>query len=249
MNIKVRSEKGKTHNIKKSLSAEYTSFTDIHESVQNKIKADIAEKCNISESEVDISKFAHLHTTLTIERHKDLVEKEMEDFLYEKYPQITVDIVKGIYSTLIDLLTRRQEYERLSENATFAEVKRFKGFTKSELKRVIDKAILLSIPTFDDVMKMSGISMDEMVKVSLPYTQILTDSNNKKDETFQGLFNLVSEILIEKPYDEKVLPWEYGLQIADVAYERKPLYKTPYNCDYIATLVICMLINASRRLS
>ena len=206
------------------------------------------EKCGISENEIDISKFAHLHTTLTIERHKDLVEKEMEDFLYEKYPKITVDTVKGIYSALIDLLTKRQEYERLSDNAPFAEVKRFKGFTKSELKRVIDKAILLSIPTFDDVMKMSGVSSDDMVKVSLPYTQILTDSNNIKDETFQGLFNLVSEILIEKPYDEKSIPWEYGFEIADITYERKPLYKTPYNSEYIATLVICMLINASRRL-
>ena len=56
-----------------------------------KIKADISSKCGISPEKVDLSKFAHLRTTITIERHKDIVEKEIEDFLYGKYPRITIN--------------------------------------------------------------------------------------------------------------------------------------------------------------
>ena len=241
------SEKGRKLNRTSRLSADRTALTKLHQSVQDKIRADIAKKRGIHVDDVDLSKFAHLHTTLTIERHKDIVEKEVQDFLYEKYPRITVDTVKGIYSSLVDLLTKRQEYEHMPEDAALDEVKRHKGFTRTELSRVIDKAIMLSLPTFEEVQKVSGVGPEMYTRLSFPYVQILTDSNKKTDESFPTLYNATLEEMSSSKYDGHGTPWEYGQVIGKSVHKRVPLLKTVYNEDYIAVLTICLLINESRR--
>ena len=241
------SEKGRKLNRTSKLSADHTVFSNLHQSVQEKIKADIAKRRGIPIEDVDLSKFAHLHTTLTIERHKDIVEKEVQDFLYEKYPRITVDTVKGIYSSLVDLLTKRQEYENIPEGAGLDEVKNHKGFKRIELNRVIDKAIMLSLPTFEEVQKVSGVGADMYTRLSFPYAQILTDSNKKTDETFPTLYNATLEEICSFPFDGQGTPWEYGQKIGQSVHKRVPLLKTVYNEDYIAVLTICLLINESRR--
>lgn len=238
----------KRKNIKTSkLNANHTKLTKLPQSVQDRIKADIAKKCGITVDQVDLSKYAHLRTTLTIERHKDIVEKEMQDFLYAKYPRITVDTVKGIYSSLIDILTKRQEYERMPSDAELDEVKRFKGFAKTELTRVIDNAIMLSLPQFEYVQKASGVSEEMYTTLSLPYAHILTDSNNKADDTFSTIYKTTLEEIGKSPFKEQGTPWDYGQLIAQRIHKKLPLLKTIYNADYIAVLTICLLINDSRR--
>lgn len=241
------SEKGRKFKRTNKLSADHTAFTKLHQSIQDRIRTDIAEKRGIPANQVDLSKFAHLHTTLTIERHKDIVEKEVQDFLYEKYPRIAVDTVKGIYSSLVDLLTKRQEYEHVPEDAGLDEVKRHKGFTKTELTRVIDKAIMLSLLTFEEVQKISGVGPEMYTTLSFPYVQILTDSNKKHDESFPTLYNATLEEMKKNPFDGQGTPWEYGQAIGQGVHKRVPLLKTVYNEDYIAILTICLLINETRR--
>lgn len=248
VSYKVISKKGKKQNKKASLLAERTSFTKLHQDVQARIKADIAAKCGIPERQVDLSKFAHLRTTLTIERHKDLVEKEVDDFLYEKHPRITMDTVKGIYSSLVDILTKRQEYERMPDDATLEEVRGRKGFTRTELTRIIDKAILLSLPLFEDVVKYSGVGSEMHSTLSLPYAQIITDSNKPGDESFPRLFAETTAAMSSYPYKGKETAWEYGQRIGDIVTAKEPTLCIPYNCDYIAVLTICLMINESRRL-
>ena len=241
------SEKGKKIPREARLVSKRTPFIKLPQSVQDKIRSDIADKLHISENQVDLSKFAHLHTTLTNERHKDIVEKEMGDFLHEKYPRIKVDTVKAIYGTLIDLLTKRQEYERLPADAEFDEVKRYKGFTRTELSRVIDETILMSLPVFDDVMKYSGAGEEIKLRLSLPYVQILTDSNNRDDESFRKLFQIIKDVIEHTPYDASISLWEYGQHIGAMIQEKEPTLGILYNEDYIAVLVICIKINESRR--
>lgn len=241
------SEKGKKYPREAKLAADRTPFIKLPQSVQDKIRSDIADKLHISENQVDLSKFAHLHTTLTIDRHKDLVEKEMGDFLHEKYPRIKVDTVKAIYGTLIDLLTKRQEYERLPADAEFDEVKKHKGFTRTELSRVIDETILMSLPAFDDVMKYSGAGAEKKLKLSLPYVQILTDSNNRDDESFRKLFHITKEVIEQEAYEREISLWEYGQKIGALIQEKEPTLCVLYNNDYIAVLTVCIKINESRR--
>lgn len=246
LEIKIKNDK-QNKKQKQSLFAEKTSFKKINNSVQQRIRKDIAEKCGIKEDQVDLSKFFHIRTTLSIERHKDIVEQEMGTFLYNKYPRITIDTVKGIYSSLIEILTKRQEYESLPDDAELKEVKKHKGFTKTEFTTIIDKVIMLSLPSFNDVVKFSGVK-DTIV--SLPYAQIITDSNNKDDESFHTIFNEVLETMSAYPLKNQRFEsvWEYGLEIGDIIHEKKPLLKIPYDSNYIAVLVICLLINESRRL-
>ena len=249
INYKVINKNGKMQNKKSSLSAERTSFTKLQQDVQSRIKADIASKCGIPVGQVDLSKFAHLRTTLTIERHKDLVEKEIDDFLYEKHPRITMDTVKGIYSSLVDILTKRQEYEGISNDASLEEVRKHKGFTKTELTSIIDKAILLSLPVFEDVVKYSGVGSEMHSTLSLPYVQIITDSNKPGDESFPRLFSETAAAMSSIPYKGKETAWEYGQRIGDIVTAKEPTLCIPYNRNYIAVLTICLMINESRRLS
>lgn len=247
VSYKVISKKGKTYNKKDNIVAERTCFEKLHQSVQDRVRVDISEKLGIPIDEVDLSKFAHLHTTMTIDRHRDLAEKEVQDFLYAKYPRITVDTVKAIYSSLIDLLTKRQEYERLTEDANLDEVRKHKGFTKDEFARVIDKAAMLSLPEFPDIMKVAGVGAEMYTTLSFPYTQILADSNNKADETFPTLYKTTVGEINQTPFDGQITPWEYGQAIGQRVHEKIPLLKTIYNLNYIAVLAICLLINESRR--
>lgn len=240
-------ENGEKHNRISKLNSDRTSLTKIHNNVLNRIRADIAKKCGISESDVDLSKFAHLHTTLTIDRHKDIVEKEIQDFLYKKYPRITVDTVKGIYSSLIDILTKRQEYEHISVDTDLSEVRKRKGFSRNELSTVIDKAIMLSLPEFDTILRFSGVGKEMYTTLSLPYVQILTDSNKKSDESFPVVYNTTLEEMNKAPYDGKKTPWEYAQEIGHSVHKSIPLLSTVYDISYIATLTLCLLINKTRR--
>ncbi len=86
------SEKGRKFNRTNKLSADHTALTKLHQSVQDRIRTDIAEKRGIPADQVDLSKFAHLHTTLTIERHKDIVEKEVQDLQLKTNCQININV-------------------------------------------------------------------------------------------------------------------------------------------------------------
>lgn len=242
-----RNQKGKKTTRTNKLIADRTDFTDLCQAVQDKIRADIATKNDIPIDQVDLTKFAHLRTTLTIDRHKDIVEKEVQDFLYEKYPRITVDTVKGIYSSLIDILTKRQEYERVSKFAGLEEVRKHKGFAKSDFTRVIDKTIMLSLPPFEEIQKASGVKPEMYKELSFPYVQILTDSNKKNDESFPALFNATVDETKRMPFNGQCTPWEYGLKIGQCVHDKIPLMKTIYDLNYIAVLTVCLIVNESRR--
>ena len=139
MEVKYKIENGKKRKLDRTdnLTAERTPFSNLNPVVQERIRADIAEKFGIKLEEVDLFKFAHLRTTLSVTSHRDLAEKEMSNFLYSKYPKITVEAVKGIYAAMIELLSRRQSYETMPEAAELEEVRNHKGVTRDDFNRVI----------------------------------------------------------------------------------------------------------------
>ena len=230
----------------KNLNSSRTALTSLHKSVQNRIIADIAQKLKVSESEVDLTKFAHIRTTLTIEKHNDMVEKEMSDFLYNRYPRITVDTVKAIYSSMINLLTRKQEYETLPSDASFEAVKTYKGIQKDDFKQVVDQAILLSVPSFKDVYNYSQLENGMENEVSLAYVKILSDTNDK-DSSFPKLFSTTIEAINKCPYHGEGTVWQYAERISEIIRTKEPMLCIPYDINYIAVLIICLLINESRK--
>lgn len=248
--FKINDKKGKAITRKEKYEAPHTSFTKFDQSVQNRIRADIAGKCGISINDVDLSKFAHIHTTLTIRKHRELAENELSNFLYDKYPNIKVDTVKGIYKTVIDILTKRQEDESLPDDAELDEVRKQKGFSKDEFDRIIDKSILLSVPSFEDVCKYIQASNHSIgtEAISLPYVTILTDSNKHGDCTFSMIFNETIKAIKNNPVKSAGNIWSYAQAIEGIVLNKVgPILASICKNSYVAVLVVCILINESRK--
>lgn len=247
LKYKIISEKKQKLDRIENLVAEHTPFSKLNPVVQNRIRADIAQKFGIKPEEVDLSKFAHLRTTLSVTSHKDLAEKEMSDFLFDKYPRITVETVKGIYAAMIELLSRRQSYETMAEDAELEEVWKHKGITKNDFTRVINQTILISIPEYADVENLLSPKEEDKAQVSLAYVTIATDSNKRGNQPLYELFTLTQEAIATNPYDGSSSVWDYCQEISDGIKKGNPLLCAPYDNFYIPVLITCLLINEMRR--
>ncbi|MFR9269468.1 MAG: DUF4297 domain-containing protein [Clostridia bacterium] len=236
---------GRTRTI--SYKAEKTRFNAFNIETIEKIKSDIASKKNIKVEDVDLSKFVHMRTTLTIPSHRELVEQEMGNFLYNKFPKITVDSVKTIFSTMIELLTRKQSYELLPENAAHEVVKMHKGVLKSDFSRIIDESIMISIPTFEEITNIITFSEDEKNKAAFEYTKILTDSQTKLD-SFSNIFNKVRKTINENKVQKDEQLEKYIKRICNIIQQQDENLRLIYNHIYVSVLIICVLINEMRKL-
>lgn len=246
LKIVVRKNDGDKSTQKKELYvAERTSFSQFNADTITKIKKDIAEKRGIKVEDVDLSKFVHMRTTLSITNHRELVEKEMGDFLLNKYPKITLDSVKAIYATMMDLLTKRQQYELLPDDASHQTVKKYKGVSKNDFARVINEAMIISIPQFSEIMDILKLGDEEKYKASFEYTKILADSQ-MKEASFISVFNDVRNRIELQEIDDETA-WEYANKLCDSLHAEKPATKLIYNRMYICILTVCILINEMRK--
>lgn len=131
MTVVFKDDEDKSHKKETNYTAEYTSFSSFNSQIIEKIKKDIAKSQGIAPSDVDLSKFVHMRTTLSIPKHREIVEQEMGEFLYKQYPRITLDSIKTIFASMMDLLVKRQGYELLATDASFVEVKNIKEYPRA----------------------------------------------------------------------------------------------------------------------
>lgn len=240
-----KDEKGKNKTKKDLLTSPRTPFTDFNLDTVKKIKNDIATKRGINAADVDLSKFIHIRTTLSISNHKEVVENEMGNFLYGKYPKISIDSVKTIYATILELMTRRQQYELLPDNASYEEVRRNKGVSKKDFSRIIETAMSISIPPFDEILSIVDLS-EEKYQASFEYTRIMADSQ-KKLELFSKIFKRLSIIQENEKKNHNETAWQYANRMCDLLYIELPNIELIYNRMYICVLSICILINEMRK--
>ena len=228
--------------VKQTVSAERTPFSAFNADSLTKIKQDIAARMGIPEKQVDLSKLCHMRTTLSIDRHKDIVQTEAMDFLCSKFSQIKGETIKTIVASVFEVLSRKQGYERLSDDAEFHDVKSKKGFTKSMFDRIIRVAIKISIPEFDEVQRVAQIPPDELDKAALAYTRILADSHRNM-ETFSSAFDMLESIVECTPpnCDEKL--WIYTKRCQSIFLSRMPSAVFLYaDSLYIEVLTICIIL-------
>ena len=148
---------------------------------------------------------------------------------------------------MIDLLTRRQQYELLPEQAEYNDVRCKKGISKNDFARVIDEAMIISIPPFDEVQQIVGLNDEEKYKASYEYTRIMTDSQGRS-ESFKSIFLKVRTLVEENEIESGMTAWEYTGEICDKLYIENPKVKIIYNQFYIRILIICIVINEMRKL-
>lgn len=247
VSVTMKKDDGKNSKERKLLTSEKTPFMKLNPITINKIKEDIAKKKRIDVNSVDLTKFFHIRTTLSITSHRELVEQEMGDFLHNKYPKITMDSVKTIFGAMMDILTRRQQYELLDDSATFLEVRNKKGVSKRDFERVIEEAMLISIPSFNEISRILNFQDDDKYKASYEYTLILSDSQIKS-ETFTGLFKKVRTIIKENKREPEKSLKQYSEELCSKIYSVYPDTELMYNKIYISILIASIIINEMRRL-
>lgn len=162
-----------------------TAFTSFNDNTKNKIIKDISLHFNIPEANVDLSKFIHIKTNLTINKHKDLAEHELANFLYKDYPNISYESIKIIYQSLVMLLTKKQEYEDIGTIETFENVRKYKGVSKEDIQSIIKRTLLIRIPPFEILSKALKLDNQKQLHAALEYSKILADSNARLDEFYK----------------------------------------------------------------
>lgn len=236
----------KNHRNTDSYTSERTAFSKFNPVTIDKIKEDIANKLGKDKKDIDLSKFVHMRTTLSIPKHKDIVEQEMGDFLHKKYPRITIDAVKAIYGSMLKILTKRQEYELLADDEKYGTVREKKGVTKEDFTRVIEEAMIISIPPFDEIRIVAMFTDSAKYEASFEYTKIISDSQ-VKSESFKSVFIQVRGLCLthEKNTSETILA--YANRLCNILYSKSYVIEPIYNRMYICVLIICILINEGRR--
>lgn len=240
--VRFKDTEGKTHKEEKNYTSERTAFTAFNDITVRKIKEDIAKRQGLAPEDVDLSKFVHMRTTLSIPKHREIVEQEMGNFLQQQYPKITFDSVKTIYCAMMDLLAKRQSYELLDKNASFSMVCGKKGVSKNDFTRIIDETMLISIPQFQEIQDCIGYDEEGRNKAAFEYTRMLADFHSKS-ESFTSVFVKTRKICLDNPPEIGEAMQEYCQRIYNLLPGKSPIY----NKTYISVLVASVQINEWRR--
>ena len=224
------------------LSGEKTPFSKIDAVTQAKIREDIGKALSIPADEVDLSKFVHMRTTLTIAKHRDIAEQNLNSFLRETYPNITLDMAKTIFNTLVELLSQRQSCEGLDKDSDFETVRKNKGVSKNDVTRVIDNAMMVCIPTFEEIVQWTGYQESEQRELSLAYFQVFTDEQ-KKMGTQIDLFRKIDALVFCNPKQDIESFIDYTKRVRSSLGAIPPIYSDLY----VLVVVASVLINHWRR--
>lgn len=231
---------------KKSFKSEKTLFLEFDSKIIQSIKENISKKKGISIDSVDLTKFSHIRVYLPILGHREIVEQKMGSFLQNKYPKITLESVKTIYASMIDILTKRQSCEIVNKFASFCEVRNKKGVSKKDFERIIEEAMLISIPTFKEILKILEFKEEDKYKVSYEYTSVLEDSQTKS-ETFTVLFRKIRTMIKEHPRDKDKSIKQYCEELYDILQLRSPDIEIMYNLTYVSILIVSIVLSEMRR--
>jgi len=237
----IKTETSKKPSSKKVLYSDKTKFDLIHDETKKKICEDIAKTKNINVEDVDLSKFIYLKTVLTIDSHRDLVEKKLIDFLHNENPRMSISVAKTIYSSLFQILSNKQGYE-LGESASFDAVKAHKSFSKQLVSKVINIARNIELPPFSDVSAKCKITDEYLGKAAIAYINILADSN-KNDEVFNRTFDELRRIIQKNvPVSGESL-WDFAGKCFEEYAAKNPRSIHVMSADlYINLLVLCILV-------
>lgn len=242
VSVKVKGDDGEPHSEEKKYTAERTPFLSFNPIMVDKLKADIAKRKGISVDEVDLSKFVHMRTILSIPKHREIVEQRMNDFLYGQYPRITMESAKTVFGAMMNLLSRCQSYEALDKDATFVEVRQKKGISKSDFSRIIEESMYIDIPEFQEIDQWMGYSEEERMKAALEYTKILSDVRGKS-ESFAALYRQLRSASQGNPRNDEESVKDYCERVYGGLTNKNPIY----NKTYVGILIASMLINEWRR--
>lgn len=111
--------------------------------------------------------------------------------------------------------------------------------SRKDFEKVINDAMIISIPTFDEILKLLKFDGDKN-EISLEYVAILSDFQNKTD-LFIKLFKKVRNKIREYKKGRDTFS-QYGEKISKMIHDDDPIAEELYNRVYISILVIIIFI-------
>lgn len=206
-----------------------------------KIRSAIATDQKIDEGKVDLSKFFFIRSTLSTKGHKEEVEHQFQNFLFEQDADLQVATVKSIYSLLYNELDKKFNQE-ISETCTdIKEIFEKKGLDGKDIKELISCGLAIQIPTLEKIFSEFGISaISEKRKYTSQYTQVKMDMYSNMSIFVQlkrFLLSLIEEIN-SSGIDDMVglLDAVYSQAIGD------ELVSSVYSNEYYLKILIMILI-------
>lgn len=141
-----------------------------------KIRKAIADDQKLNESEIDLSKFYFVRSTLSTKGHKEEVEHQFQGFLLTKDADLQVATAKSIFSLLYDELDKRFNEEISEDCSDTHEIFSKKGLDGKDIKSIISCGLAIQIPTLDKLFADFNItSVLERRRYTAKYTQIKMD--------------------------------------------------------------------------
>ena len=141
-----------------------------------KIREAIAKDQSINESEVDLSKYFFVRSTLSTNGHKDEVEHQFQEFLFKQNNDLQVATVKSIYSLIYDELDRKYNKEINEDCTDINEIFDEKGLYGNHIKDIIKCGLAIQIPNPDQLFRdFNVLSVSDQRQYSKAHTRIKID--------------------------------------------------------------------------
>lgn len=150
--------------------------------ISKKIVKAIADDLNISEEEVDLSKFYFVKSNLSTKGHKDEVEHQFENFLLKEDPELQITTARTIFKIIYDELDEKFNWE-LDENCSdINEIYKKKGLASNSVRDVITTGLAVQLPDANQLFEKFQIkSVREMREYSQRYSMIKMDMFSRKE--------------------------------------------------------------------
>jgi len=219
-----------------------TSLSDMKEdpNVKKIVKA-IAKDLDISEQEVDLSKFFFVKSNLSTKGHKDEVEYQFENFLLKEDSNLQVATARAIFKAIYDELDYKFNWE-LDENCSdITEIFKMKGVNSTEINNAISTGLAIQLPDANKLFDIFNIkSIKDIREYMQRYSQIKMDMFPKKEVLINTRKNIV--LLIEESIANGVE--EFPELLIDVynKCKNKECIPTAYSEEYYLKLLVMLLI-------
>lgn len=163
---------------KKSIFPNTKTLLDEFKSNENikKIRQAIAKDLEVSEEDVDLSKFYFIRSQLSVKGHKDEVEHEFEDFLLRLDDKLQVATVKSIYNLIYDTLDKKFNAEIDEDCTNLEEIFGQKGVLGKDVRNIVSCGLAIQLPTTDQLFNDFEIaSVKQRRSFSSAHSQIKMD--------------------------------------------------------------------------
>lgn len=208
--------------------------------IQKIVKA-ISNDLNIPQSEVDLSHFFFVRSSLSTKGHKDEVEHQFESFLLKQDSKLQVMTARAIFKTIYDDLDKKFNWE-LDENcADIDEIFKMKGIVSEDINNSISTGLAIQLPDVNSLFNLFKItSIKEIREYMQRYSIIKMDMFPKKNSLVYTRKNIV--FFIEESIENGIEEFSDLLMTVYEKCKDRGCIPIAYSEEYYLKLLIMLLI-------